>query len=264
MGKATGPRTTKGKARASQNAAKHWIESGRILPHEEREAAILRNGFIEDFKPEGASEHEVIDDLVFNRLTKRRIDIAFTREFSKANIQQMMNWMENQERSGALFPLRSDDVRGKHRAGREWGERLRPDLCIGALEALRQRIGDHGPRPEDLSAFCQIYGDEPTENAAWIMSTLREIADERAVDETANTTGHKEDILEMIEAEIERQKLREELSTDIDAIEWASDIQEPPGPTLETLLRYRAANTREFKDLLGTLELIRQLRRSTA
>jgi hypothetical protein len=115
-----------------------------------------------------------------------------------------------------------------------------------------------------LSAFCQIYGDEPTENAAWIMSTLREIADERAVDETANTTGHKEDILEMIEAEIERQKLREELSTDIDAIEWASDIQEPPGPTLETLLRYRAANTREFKDLLGTLELIRQLRRSTA
>ena len=78
----------KGKARSSQNAAKHWIESRRILPEEQEEAAILRNGFEEDFKPDGLIEHEIIDDLVLNRLHKRRIDIATTREFSKATVEK--------------------------------------------------------------------------------------------------------------------------------------------------------------------------------
>jgi hypothetical protein len=61
MGKSTGPRTPGGKARSSKNAAKHWIESRRILPDEQEEAAILRSGFEEDFKPEGLIEHEIID-----------------------------------------------------------------------------------------------------------------------------------------------------------------------------------------------------------
>jgi hypothetical protein len=43
-----------------------------------------------------------------------------------------------------------------------------------------------------------------------------------------------------------------------------SNMQEPPRPELETLLRYRAANLREFKDLLDGLERIRRLRRSAA
>lgn len=76
MGKSTGPRTPRGKARSSQNAAKHWIDSGRILRSEQKEAAILRSAFAEDFNPQGKIEDEVIDDLTFNRLIKRRIDIA--------------------------------------------------------------------------------------------------------------------------------------------------------------------------------------------
>ena len=83
MSKSTGPRTPKGKARSSQNAAKHWIESRRILPEEQGEAAVLRGGFEADFKPESLIEHEIIDDLVFNRLHKRRIDIVMTRDFQK-------------------------------------------------------------------------------------------------------------------------------------------------------------------------------------
>ena len=88
MQKSTGPRTPRGKARSSQNAAKHWIESRRILPEELEEAAILRSGFEEDLKPEGVIEQEIIDDFALNRLLRRRIDMAFTREFSRATIEK--------------------------------------------------------------------------------------------------------------------------------------------------------------------------------
>jgi hypothetical protein len=59
MVKSTGPRTPRGKARSSLNAAKHWIECRRILPDEREQAAILRRGFEIDFKPEGLIEHEI-------------------------------------------------------------------------------------------------------------------------------------------------------------------------------------------------------------
>ncbi len=88
MGKSTGPRTASGKARSSRNAAKHWIESGRILPEEQKEAAILRSGLADDFNPESTIENEILDDMTVNRLIKRRIDMAFTREFSKAANQK--------------------------------------------------------------------------------------------------------------------------------------------------------------------------------
>jgi hypothetical protein len=67
----------------------------------------------------------------------------------------------------------------------------------------------------------------------------------------------KKSILETIGKEVALQKHRLELTRELDDIAFASDIQEPDAPTRETLLRYRAANTREFKDLVGALELIR-------
>ncbi|MGA7920228.1 MAG: hypothetical protein WCA38_11205 [Candidatus Acidiferrales bacterium] len=74
----------------------------------------------------------------------------------------------------------------------------------------------------------------------------------------------KNQMLAALETEIALQKNRRELSNAIRAAETASDIQEPPNPTLETLLRYRAANVREFKDLLDILERIRRLRDNAA
>jgi hypothetical protein len=52
------------------------------------------------------------------------------------------------------------------------------------------------------------------------------------------------------------------LAKRISDIEGASDIQAPSRPELETLLRYRASNTCEFKDLLDSFERIRRLRRN--
>jgi hypothetical protein len=268
MGKATGPRTPRGKARASQNAVRHWIESGRILPEEQQEAVILRGGFTEDFKPQSLIEHEITEDLTLNRLIRRRIDIAFTREFSKASIDATIKELDRDERSASQYWLRIAGLGNEYRSDREPAERLRPAGCIEALKGLQRRIRERGVEPQDLAVLRAAYGDQPTENAALAMYELISVAEkETEQDKTAEAkaeAGHKKQILETLENEIQQQQIREALQKRIFNIEGASDIQEPPRPALETLLRYRAANVRELKDLLDSLERVRNLRRSAA
>jgi hypothetical protein len=112
------------------------------------------------------------------------------------------------------------------------------------------------------------YGDQPTEHAATAMYLLVQFAEHQKVqDEKERTTGAagiQKEILEALQDETVFQKVREELTRDITDIECFSDLQEPVGPALETLLRYRAANVREFKDLLDSLGRIRRLRRSSS
>jgi len=253
MGNATGPRTPKGKTRSSQNAAKHWIESGRILPSEQKEAGVIRHGLMEYFKPDGAPENEVIDDIVLNRLIRRRTDMAFTREFSKASALKPLTCLEKHE--GMAIPFYS---RGRY--GFEYGARSRPDQCIEGLEAARELIEERGLQPkEDLWALRRIYGSQPTEHVVALMDGLeRNIR--RQPTETTDQEELKKWVLDLIEIEISLQKARLEVTTGVEDIELASDVQEPDAPALETLLRYRAANTRELKELLDTLERIRRLR----
>jgi hypothetical protein len=267
MGKSTGPRTPRGKARSSQNAAKHWVVSGRILPGEQKEAAILRSEFAEDFKPQGKVENELIDDLTFNRLIRRRIDIAFTRGYSKAAVEKERKLHENYERSATHFWLRAAGRRDWPQ--REQGERVRPELCIAALENLKRQIGDHGPQPQIEADLRCIYGDQPTEHAALAMYELTPAVKKKqtvqdGTAETADEKDRKDSLLDTLETEIEMQKGLEKLENDLEAIEGAWDLQEPPDPTLDILLRYRASNTREFKLLLDSLQRVRSLRRSAA
>jgi hypothetical protein len=278
MGRSMGPRTRRGKAQSSKNAAKHWIESGRILPSEQKTAASLRHGFVEDFKPTGLAENEMVDDLVFNRLIKRRIDVAYTREFSKARVVNEIKSLDNQERRSTQFLLRSVLGGIIYRAG-ECGDRADPDTCIFGLEALKELIEDCGPQPRNLKAVRKLYGDQPTEEAARLIyllassTTKKNASDQAASGEAASgdaasgeaETGNQSDntklIIESIKQEIGRQRVRREHEEDIDSIESAWAVQEPPGTTLETLLRYRASNTREFNSLLDSLERIRDLRK---
>jgi len=98
------------------------------------------------------------------------------------------------------------------------------------------------------------------------MHELTRVLESQTVDSSgaapADGTEPKDAILETLESEIDMQKNREEIENNLEAIEIASDLQEPPGPTLDILLRYRAANTREFNTLLNSLERIRNLRGS--
>jgi hypothetical protein len=257
MGNATGPRTPKGKTRSSQNAAKHWIESGRILPLEQKEAGRIRHGLVEYFKPDGGPENEVIDDIVLNRLIRRRTDVAFTREFSKASALKPLTCLEKHE--GMAIPFYS---RGRY--GGEYGTRARADLCIYGLEVLTQRIKERGLEPaHNFSALSRLYGRQPTEHAAALLDGLERIVGSRPT-EAADLEERKKWALDVMELEISLQKSRLDVATDLEDIEVASDIQEPDSPALETLLRYRAANTRELKDLLDTLERMRRLRGSAA
>lgn len=262
MGKSSGPRTPKGKARASQNAAKHWIESGRILEQEQRDAAILRTGLVESLQPSSLIEYEVIDDLIQNRLIRRRIDIAFTREFSKATLEKAISFLDNEEHSLAHYYQRATDKMGILGADWEKGEPLRPDACAQFLETIRDRIRDRGPQPDDLIALRQIYGNRATGYGASVMNRFLPTMTEPSAEGAAKTTDEEErkkSILEALEYEIGRQKLRAELTTDRDKLEFLSPGQGPLDPMRETFLRYRAANTREFKDLLDSFERIRRL-----
>jgi hypothetical protein len=173
MGKLTGPVTPRGKARSSQNAAKHWVESKRILPGEEHEAAILRNAFMKDFNPEGSIEHEIIDDIVLNRLIKRRIDIAFTRKSSNQLIDTIINEVDHNEHVAAQYWLRMAGLGNEYRTDGEQAERLQPDLCISILKQLQCRIRESGVQPrEDLAVICAAYGLQPTPFAAKAMYQL--------------------------------------------------------------------------------------------
>jgi hypothetical protein len=157
---ATGPRTLTGKARSSQNAAKHWLQSRRILPEERKAAAFLRRGFEEDFKPLGLSEQEIVDDIVFNRLHKRRIDIVFTREFSKVTIEKTIELSNDRPLDRYL-----GDLLCGHSV--DPANPLHPDVVVYVLQDLIKGIGDGGPRPEHLAVLRQIYGDQPTASVVW-------------------------------------------------------------------------------------------------
>jgi hypothetical protein len=265
MGKATGPRTARGKARSSKNAAKHWIESGRILEQEEREAAILRDGFIADFHPNGSIECEIIDDLVFNRLVKRRIDSAFTREFSKANAEKQLSIFDKYDNAVSSYWQRA---MGNKRRGIKQ-ERLPPELCIAGLVSLKDDIVKQGVEPAKVLIHVQsIFGDEPTENAAIICGNLVELASAPPSTEPGDSGSPYPDLLQStidaFDAEIARQKLRRQLVEQALDSECATEIQEPLASVLETLLRYRAANIREFRHLLSSFESIRRLRSDAA
>ena len=265
MAKSTGPRTPRGKARSSQNAGKHWLQSGRILPGEEDEAAILRNGIAEEFNPQGLIEQEIVDDLTLNRLMKRRCDKAVSREFSKASIEKTLKLEENHQRSAVQYLLRVANIWTINGTNSQQAPRLRPDACIECLEGLKSRITDRGPQPHDFKYLRQIYGDQPTEHAALAMRELGSIATQpTAQDGSSNTAENqdlKKEILEYLTTEIQLQREREKLEDEVFAIESAPEPQEPSGTMLDTLQRYRSATIREFKDLISCLESVRRLKR---
>jgi hypothetical protein len=261
MGRSTGPRTPRGKARSSQNAARHWIESKRILQEEQKEAAILRSGFEEDFKPQGLCEHEIVDDLVFNRLHKRRIDIVLTREFSKATIEKTIELSNERPVERFMGNL----VRGN---SAEPAEGLHPDVFVHVLEDLINAIVNRGPQAEHLTVLRRICGDQPTMGMATAMLLLAEVeALQAEKDETVAATRRKDlqqPIIAALHTELTPQKFHQMLASNLLEIEFPLNFQEPPRDVLETLLRYRTANAREFSGLLESLERIRRLRRSAA
>jgi hypothetical protein len=264
----TGPRTPRGKARSSQNAGKHWCQSGRILPEEQQEASILRSGFEKDLAPQSLIEHELVDDLTMNRLLRRRIDMAFVRELNTAMNEKAIELRENKDRSIARYYLRLANGGRDSADSAELTERLRSDYCISALQGLVRRIGDRGPKPEDLDQLHAIYVDQPTEFGAAAMRLLTEATATQTEEGVAVVaTGRKElqkKILDVLQAEMKRQENRRELEIVQSITKLASDFQEPFHHALEQHLRYLTANARGLNSILDTVERVRRLHWNSA
>jgi hypothetical protein len=200
---------------------------------------------------------------------KRRIDEAFTREFEKAAFEKTIRLQEKIQHSATQYFLRNTKSRNMNWATPEQAERVRPAICISGLESLKRQIIKGGPDPQDLEDLRQLYGDQPTENAAVAMYQLQllQFNTKQAVDGGTGTFKEKEfkrSILKTLDDEIELQRSLQEVEAKFIAGEIAWSSQEPPRTELETLLRYRAANVRELKELLDCFERIRRLRGAAA
>lgn len=243
--KKSGPQSRAGKQRASANSGKHWIRAKRILPEESTEAESLRDQFHEDFQPSSSIEGEIVHDLVFNRLLKRRIDVAFTREFARAAASNSLQVLDKSESQAIDFWMR--------RAGNaQIGLRSDPATCIEGLALVRNHIINHR-MSEALEILADLYGTQPTENSI-ILSRRLQSASAQLGDEELNSA------IQIVDEEIEKQNIRLKLYAEIVQIDVLSHFHEPSPATLETLLRYRSANLRELKDLIDTFDKVRRLR----
>jgi len=151
--------------------------------------------------------------------------------------------------------------------------RIHSRSCFGGvrdnINSLKSQIIDGGPDPQDLEHFRQLYGDQPTEYAALAMCKLQllQVNTKQGVEGGTGTFKEKEfkrSILKTLDDEIQLQRSLQEVEAKFLAGEIAWTSQEPPRTELETLLRYRAANVRELRELLDCFERIRRLRRAAA
>jgi hypothetical protein len=265
--KSTGPRTPQGKARSSQNAMKHKILVGRILPEEKNQASLFFTAFQQELQSQGVLELEIVADIVLNRLQKRRIDRYMANEFEKSRTLDLSNWVKKKEESMARYWRRRDTIS----AGRSLGsdcDRLPPNVCFTVLVALKSKIQERGLVPDqDLTSLYCIYGNQLTECAAMIVHYYNEIkSDEKEYkeDDQARKSKHAEyqrEILEALEKEMGRQGDRFELATALDNLACMPGVPAPPpDPILDSILRYTSANAREFIHLLNALKRIRGLK----
>jgi hypothetical protein len=258
-----GPRTPAGKRRSAQNASKHKIFAGRILPEEQKEAMKLFAQFQEDLQPECSLENEIISDLVLNRLQARRIDKHFVYEVRKAGVPAVLadlgqldaryraNYIHSAVRLVASTP--EDAVRGA----------IHPGHCVWALEVLKANIVSHGAQPQgDLTVLNGIYGTEMTATAIEIVRLYRLLERAQAQGAAASEAASLQaEILVKLDHEIGLQQHRWQLEHARDQFEIGTD--RAPFLTdadLTRLERYRSGNMRQFVRLLEAFQRIRRLR----
>jgi hypothetical protein len=259
----TGPRTPQGKARSAQNASKHKILVGRILPEEKKQALFFYEAFQRELQPKGVLESEIVDDIVLNRLQKHRIDKCITNEFQKTSTRNTDSWIEDRERRMSEYWVRSSSARNRSRGQRL--DRLPPEVCVVALEGLKANVQQKGVQPdEDLSTLGLLYGTQPTEMSAMVALFYQQLQSTEYQSDEERKAKYKEcqeEVIPALTTEIDRQKLRAQLSCDLDETERSDVPVLPTVPALDTILRYNSTNSREFTHLLDALERVRRLQK---
>jgi hypothetical protein len=246
---------------------KHKIFVGRILPEEKKQASLLFSAFQEELASHGALETEIVADIVLNRLQKHRIDKYVAYEFEKSSRNHFIGFLERHEHEMALYWRR-------HAIPGGWSDRVRlpPGVCVTILADLRNDIENRGLLPADhLKVLNFVYGDQFTELGARMVSEYNEVmrmdVGQRTEDDKVRKSKraeYQQSTLDAIDVEIARQKAQLELKTQLEEMEVAADVPAPPpAAALDLILRYSAANMREFKQLLDALKCIRKLKGDT-
>jgi len=261
----SGPRTPAGKRRSAQNASKHKIFAGRILPDETKLASKLFAQFQADLQPQSSLELEFIGEIVQNRLQARRIDKYFVHEVMKAQVPFLLEDLERFDaryRSELICPANPMAAPGDAARGR-----MHPAHCLGFLHALKDMVEKYGARPDsDLVVLDRIYGSELTATATAIVQSYKMLRIAQAEGESAERTNQcaalLASILEELDREIESQGHRLGLEGARDLYEVGTDratfLDES---ILSRIDRNRAANLRQFMLDLEAIKRIRGLRK---
>lgn len=261
-----GPRTPEGKRRSAQNASKHKIFAGRILPEEKTEAFKLFTQFQEDLGPQSSLEFEFVGDIVLNRMQARRIDKYLVHEVDRARVPTLLEdlgRLDARYRSN-VFPRASpptaaigaDAARGS----------LHPAHCVWSLNVLKMMIERRGAQPDgDLAVLHRIYGSELTARATDIVRCYKLLAiaqsESEGVESTNQRASLQAEILAQLDREIASQGHRLALEGARDEIELGSDrAQFLPDFVLRRFERYRSMNVRQFARFLEIIDRIRELR----
>jgi hypothetical protein len=264
----TGPRTAAGKRRSRYNAVKTGIFTRSLLLKNESPADfdLLRRGYHEHFRPEGMAETELVESLAWNRWRRRRLFRA-----ERAQIQEAIEFTNFDSLSAQAL-----EVWDRSRAGETAGGMLRdpsnPYVIRDAIDILTQfraSFEKYGFRKgEDPWILRKLYGLDH-DNAAPI-GLLRsfQLCSKLAAGEFKTVEPHsagelKKDVLESLDAEIERLKILEVLMLAAD--KRRSELQTtvaliPAQGGLDRIIRYEAHLTREFDRILSQLERLQRIR----
>lgn len=260
-----GPRTPAEKRRSAQNASKHKIFAGRILPDEEKDAFRLFTQFQKDLRPQSSLELEFIGDLVLNRLQARRIDKYLVHEVELARVPTIL---EDLERLDARYRSNLFAPTGPPAASTGTAVRgsLHPAHCVWSLNGLKAMIEKRGAQPDDdLIVLDRIYGGELTLIAADIVRLYKMLAIAQSDGEGAESAHPRAslqvEILERLDREIAAQRSRAEIEGARDQFEIGSNrAQFLPNAVLRRIDRYRSTNSRQCARQLELIDRVRDLR----
>jgi hypothetical protein len=280
-GKATGPRTKRGKQKSSRNATKHGIFSDVALLKDESPSKFnsMLNGLRNDFRPVGELEQILVDKLASLLWRTRRVLIAEGAEIRRGTTLYSWYKFERDEQEAAKF-IRSEE---KVRAGlfsRIDNPFIR-DRCLTTLHRLKARIEVRGfDSFVDTHLLTMIFGD--AEMAAQTISLVAayKLCSQGGEDPdlgVQNKPEAKELKENLLTPEERKTNYLRELQFVMDRVKGYSEAsprlnaptekleltcrKEPDGSELDHLPRYEAHLERCIDRTLSQLERLQRIRK---
>jgi hypothetical protein len=275
--RATGPRSSAGKARTKHNAVKHAIFAKAVVLKDESAAefSALLNGIREHFNPWGALEEVLVEKLATELWRYRRFLFAERAEIEK--VTEFTDYIEKAKQAEDAHQILNESTFVEHTLKKGIGllrhaeNPLMLAKCLEYLQELHANIKARGFNHElDEQFFLAIYGPSEHLDETLMGAYGRYLYTAEASDEVRKQNNFclREEcvarFLEEIKVEINRlsglKRTQSSIASQRTKLEKLS-VGVPDSPALDRLLRYQAAISREFDRNLSQLERIQRLRR---